>query len=541
MLPAAILVHEALPLTANGKLDRRALPLPDWTGSEEEPATDEAMDETARCLLEVWREVFGRQGIGPHDDFFALGGDSIVGIRISAQLHRHGLLLRVTDIYRHPTIAALAPLVQVADNDAEQDLLTGPVPLLPSQHRWLQRGGGTDPHANLSVLLEMAPGIGPDQVQAAFARLLAQHDGLRLRVTCDGDGSAQHYGPVEPPAVHRIGADEDQAAAASRLQSLTDPRSQGIVLGWLDGSPARLLIAIHHWLVDAVSWTVLLEDFRRLLEDPSCGLGHKTLSLRQWSTALAGRAASRQVLEQAEYWTLIGSVPPPPLPMLIDAHDAIEDRQADERFVTAALTAGETASLLHGPAIRAGADAEDILLAALTLALGDVTGEPVMYVELEGHGRDLPDASAEPARTVGWFTARYPAWFDLTGAPPEAAVGSVREQRLAIPNRGFDHGLLRWLGPEAVRRSLAAGAIPEISFNYLGQIAGVPNGGPFTLASWRPNCPLRGAERSDASPRPHRIAVEAMLCDGCLGSMSNTTPGYSIHRSWRVLPKRCAP
>src|SRR3546814_20630791 len=102
--------------------------------------------------------------------------------------------------------------------------------------------------------------------------------------------------------------------------------------------------------------------------------------------------------------------------------------------------------------------------------MGALTGEPLLYVELEGHGRIPPDDVPEPARTVGWFTARYPAWFDLTEVEDAAAAAAVREQRLSVPNRGFDYGLLRWLGPDSVREELSQGYRPDISFTYLGQI-----------------------------------------------------------------------
>ncbi|MDA0562230.1 condensation domain-containing protein, partial [Burkholderia pseudomallei] len=179
------------------------------------------------------------------------------------------------------------------------------------------------------------------------------------------------------------------------------------------------------------------------------------------------------------------------------------------------LSADETRDVTAGPAAQAGAETEDLLLAALALALGGRTGEPLLYVELEGHGRTPPDGLPEPARTIGWFTARHPAWFDLTGVPEAAAVAAVRAQRLSIPNRGADYGALRHLGPDHARDALAAGRRPAVSLNWLGQLAGIEHA-PFRLVSWRPGCPLRGAERAADLPQPHALAVETMLIDGCL-------------------------
>jgi non-ribosomal peptide synthase protein (TIGR01720 family) len=520
MQPARILLLPALPLTANGKLDRAALPVPDWDDTS--PASTDiapASGGAEATLLAVWRELFNRPDIGPHDDFFALGGDSILGIRMVGRLHQEGFHLLATDLYRHPSAATLAPLVRVirvAGTEAEQGMLTGPVPLLPSQHRWLALGGGLHPHTNLSLLLELAPEVTPGRVTEAFARLMAQHDGLRLRARQGDavvDSVVQEFGPIEAPKLHLVSAGPDTAAQLDRLQSVADPAGAGLVLGWLEGTPARLLIVLHHWLVDAVSCAILLEDLARLLRDLAADLGPKTLSLRQWAEALTARAAGTAVLDQAEFWTLCTELPPPSLPLRRDGGaPGLQGAEASAAFT---LSERETRDLLNGPAILAGLEVEDILLAGLTLALGELTGEPLLFVELEGHGRTPPAGVPDPSRTVGWFTARYPAWFDLTGVEEAQAAAAVRDQRLSLPNRGLDYGLLRWLGPEAVRERLARGYAPVVSLNYLGQIPGVPDA-PFRLASWRPGCPLRGTERTADLPRPHLIAVEAMLLDGQL-------------------------
>ncbi|CAJ4575512.1 polyketide synthase peptide synthetase fusion protein [Burkholderia pseudomallei] len=522
MMPARIIPCRSLPLTANGKLDRGALPAPDWaTHAPGEPASATVSSEAERVqatLVAVWRELFGRPDIGVHDEFFALGGDSILGIRMVARLHRDGLRLLASDLYRHPTIAALAPLIRPVDAQAEQGVLSGPVPLLPAQRRWLEIGAGLRPHANLSLLLELDAEVTPARVADAFARLLHQHDGLRMRARTDGGELVQTYGPPAPVPLHRVAAGHATPAALTRLQALADPAASPLVLGWLDGAPSRLLIVMHHWITDAVSCAILLDDLARLLRDPDAPLGPKTPSLRQWAQTLTERAASPDALAQLEYWTLSTSLPPPALPARSggargDAADG--EWPGAPGAVGLTLSADETRDVTAGPAAQAGAETEDLLLAALALALGGRTGEPLLYVELEGHGRTPPDGLPEPARTIGWFTARHPAWFDLTGVPEAAAVAAVRAQRLSIPNRGADYGALRHLGPDHARDALAAGRRPAVSLNWLGQLAGIEHA-PFRLVSWRPGCPLRGAERAADLPQQHALAVETMLIDGCL-------------------------
>ena len=506
MVPVRILFHDALPLTANGKLDRAALIAEDWEATPAPKPSDGSVVEAS--LLSVWRDLFGRSEIGVHDDFFALGGDSILGIQLVARLHQAGLRLKATDLYRNPTVAALAPLLEALGTEAEQGILSGPVPLLPSQHRWLAVGGGLHPHANLSLLLDLASDVTPDRVTQAFARLVSQHDGLRLHARHDDGAVVQEYGLVAAPQLHMLAADAPPEAL-DRLQALCDPCNSGVVLGWCPGTPNRLLIAIHHWLVDAVSCAILLEDLAKLLRDPQADLGPKTLSVRQWGQALVARAQSAQALDQMEFWTLCTELPPPDLPV------RTTENPGGETCMGVVFTARETTEILNGPAVLAGLDVEDILLAAVTRSLETLTGEAMLYVELEGHGRVPPVDLPDPSRTIGWFTARYPAWFSVVDIDDAQAAASVREQRLALPNSGFDYGLLRWLGPNAVRDRLSRGARPEISFNYMGQIRGIADA-PFVLASWRPGEPGRGKERAADMPRPHRIAIEATLEGGRL-------------------------
>ncbi len=241
-------------------------------------------------------------------------------------------------------------------------------------------------------------------------------------------------------------------------------------------------------------------------------LGVKTASLRQIGESFASRARTPALPEELEYWELVGSLPPTELPILPDAPP--EDLTADETRVTVGLDAADTAALLRWPP-AAGVLVEDVLVAALTLALAEWTGESALYLELEGHGRDAEDDALDITRTVGWLSSRYPAWLDLGDIEPAAAAQAIHEQRGDIPGRGAGCGLLRYLGPPAARPRLARTERPQISFNYLGQIAPPPPGA-FSVVSWAPERAERGAERGGRIPRAHALAVEAMIIDGML-------------------------
>lgn len=512
MMPAAIMPLAALPIGSNGKLDRAALPTPEF-GRAAAPAEPAAETEAEAELLAVWRQVFNHAGLGRHDSFFDLGGDSILGMQMVARLHRVGYHLDARDLYRHPTIAELAALLRpVGGGTAEQGQLTGPVPLLPSQHRFFDLVGGPAAHFNLSVLLELEPWVTPEFAEEAVTLLAAHHDGLRLAFAADkaefGDGGT---------AFARVAAGVDPTLVFRSVQAALDPAAGRLIgAAFAEGTPPRLLLATHHLATDGVSLQLLLEDLRVLLLQLRAGqspsLGAKTASLRQVGESFISRAGTAALGEELEYWELVGSLPPTELPLLSNA--PADDLVGDETRRTVLLDDADTAALLRWPP-GAGLFVDDVLLAALTLALGEWTGETALYLELEGHGRDGGDEALDVTRTVGWLSSRYPAWLDLAGIEPAAAPQAIHEQRADIPGRGAGFGLLRHLGPAAARQRLARTARPQISFNYLGQMAPPPPGA-FSVVSWAPERAERGPERGPALPRAHALAVEAMIVGGML-------------------------
>jgi non-ribosomal peptide synthase protein (TIGR01720 family) len=230
--------------------------------------------------------------------------------------------------------------------------------------------------------------------------------------------------------------------------------------------------------------------------------------LRRW-------ARTDNLVREAEYWQLVSSIPAPDLPQL--PHPPSTDLYQDEQVEIVALNQAETEIFLRGEhgAYRTAFTAQDVLLAAATIAIGEWTGDAQVYFELEGHGRTANSFDVDAGRTVGWFTSRFPAWFDLVDVPIVGAAVAVAEQRRAIPNHGLGYGLLRYFGPDDIRSALSNGVAPQISLNYLGQST-VPANDAFSVTSWAPNSEDRGMERDPSLARSHPIAIEAMVIDRSL-------------------------
>ncbi|MFC5498084.1 aminotransferase class III-fold pyridoxal phosphate-dependent enzyme [Caenimonas terrae] len=534
MVPAAVVVLAAFPVTANGKLDVAALPAP-----AQEPPPGAAPDGSAQqaLLLRLWRELLGHADIGAQSDFFQQGGDSIQAIQLIAKLHQAGWRAKTSDLYAAPTLQAFAARIRPAGG-GEIAPAQGPCPLLPSQLRLHARLGEWPAHFNLSVSIEPAPWVTPELLAQALLALVQQHDALRLRFGMQDGQPAAWFGAPVAPRVLPIPADAGRAAALSRMQASLAP-AQGALLaaGWAaaqGGKPAAVVLAVHHLVCDGISLRILLDDLRQALlelhEGRAPRLAPRTASVQQWAQLLPRLAHRDGTAAELPYWQLAGSMPPPSLPQRSGAGAQGADLVAQECSETISLGEALTSRLLQ-PAPGTAATAQDHVIAAVTLALGDWTGERLACVELEGHGRETSLAGSAAAdvdlgRTVGWFSSRFPAWFDLEGVPLAHAAAMVAEQRRAIPAAGFGHGLLRHLGPDAARAALAALPPPEISLNYLGQVQ-LPPDDAFRVASWLPDGAERGAERAGALPRLHRIAIEAAVADGRLVAVWQFNP--AIH------------
>ncbi|MFF4404866.1 amino acid adenylation domain-containing protein [Streptomyces sp. NPDC001404] len=514
MVPSAFVALGALPLTANGKLDTKALPSPEITGSAATGRAPRTGREDVLCRL--FAEVLGAGRVGVDDSFFDLGGDSIMSIQLVSAARRAGLGISPRDVFRLRTPAALAEaagdLATGRRHTAEPaGAGTGTVPLTPVMHDVLETGGPLDGY-NQSMVLRVPGALTVPQLTAALQALVDHHDALRARLA-DGALEVAPAGSVDvAPLVRRVdaaGLDEtdldvlvgvEGRVALGRLA----PRD-GVVLQavWCDRGPGRagrLLLVIHHLVVDGVSWRVLAPDLAQAWEAVAAGrtprLEPVGTSLRTWARGLAAAASDRA--DELPYWEGVLDHPEP----LLGARplDPARDVVGTAGQLTLRLPAEVTEALLTTVPAAFHAEVNDVLLTAFALACEQWRGGPVL-VDLEGHGREEEAVpGSELSRTVGWFTSIHPVRLDAGGHDPadEAAVGAalkrVKEQLRAVPGKGIGHGLLCRLAPGAAGR-LAGAAGPQIAFNYLGRFAaptgeeadwtavprladGIPGGGP---------------------------------------------------------------
>ncbi|HEY6804760.1 MAG TPA: amino acid adenylation domain-containing protein [Pyrinomonadaceae bacterium] len=528
MVPAAIVRLDQLPLSANGKLDRRALPAPEWNKLTQALRFVPPRTNVEATLATIWSDVLRLERVGISDNFFDLGGDSIHSIQVTARAAANGIRLTTRQLFQNQTIAALAQVAQLIVDEkdaraawADQGIVTGPVALTPIQHRFFAQERERPDHFNQSIMLRLNTGVRTSWLRAALAALLTHHDALRLRFTRDEADQWQQFNVgVDENVVtlHEVDLSEIRAfnevtAVAEGVQrslSLSDgPITRAVLLRSDEMQEARLLLSIHHLAVDGVSWRILIEDLEAAYGQISNGelvqLPVKTSSYQQWAAALTEYATSERLATDARYWQELNLRQHTQLPR---DKDGRPNRRADSQYAVTALTREQTTSLLqHTPAVyRTGI--QELLLAALAATLTKWIGSNTVIVDLEGHGRD--ETIADVTRTVGWFTTVYPVQLQVEpGTDIATRIKSIKEQLRAVPEGGLGYGVQGYL------QSAAAPIEAEVLFNYLGQldhVLGMNLDGLITGAASE----SVGALEDPEAERQYLLEINGSVTEGCL-------------------------
>jgi amino acid adenylation domain-containing protein/non-ribosomal peptide synthase protein (TIGR01720 family) len=517
MVPAHFVSLEAFPLTANKKVDRARLPDPG--GHRPELATDLVAPRTQReaALARIWEDFLGLERVGIHDNFFDLGGDSLLALRCVMRANGSGMSLTPNSIFRHQTIAELAAAADATESIAdERDLVTGPTPLTPGQLRFLYERNTPDPHHwNISTIAQ-AERLSPDALRAAVAAVLRHHDALRLRLWHeDGRWQQEIAAPSdEVPFEHHdlsgLSAPERTAAIeriCSGLQASFDLGLSPLVrVAHFDcgpGEPDRVFVAIHHFAVDGLTFAVVWEDleqaYRQAADGRTVSLPPKTTSFKAWATQLELLALTPRVVDTAAEWLRL------PWP---DVARLPRDVEGDERHNTNSSAAQvdielgpeDSQRLLHAPTRP-----ERVIITALAHCLSSWTSSEAVLIDVLSHGRDAAFEGVNLSRTVGFMLSynplvlTHPTW---AGTPD--VLDEVTRQIEAAPE-GFSFELLRFLASdEGLRDRLTALPRAELLFNYAGEGADFED-----TALWRPVPEPTGPEESPRGLRQHPIAVRA--------------------------------
>ena len=521
MVPAHYLFLDTLPLTPNGKLDRRALPALDSNHGQR--AYQAPRDALEQHISTIWQDVLKLEQVGVNDNFFELGGDSILSIQVVSRARQAGIRFTPKDLFKHQTIQGLAQVAQWGEStvQVEQGPVLGESPLLPIQQAFFASAIDRRQQWNQSVMLKPASALQPDTLRHALAVLVEHHDALRLRFNQDDNGWRAVHAPLaddEPLLWQRTVADQQAMAAVSNeaqrsLDLSRGPLLRAVLMTLADGSQ-RLLLVIHHLVVDGVSWRILFEDLQQVYQQLQAGqtpkLMAKTSAFKSWAERLGEHARSTAVEAELQYWLsqlqgVDGDLPG------ANTDGSLLGRHA--ATVGVQLSQAHTRQLLQSAPAAYRTQINDLLLTALARGVQRWSGQSEVLVQLESHGREELFDDIDLTRSVGWFTSLYPV--RLTPQTElDNSIKTIKEQLRAVPDKGIGYGALRYLGDAAIREQLQALAQPRITFNYLGQFDGSFDGDNGAL--FAPSGDPVGEEKSPDTPLGNWLTLNSQIYDNRL-------------------------
>ncbi|WP_028778292.1 non-ribosomal peptide synthetase [Shimazuella kribbensis] len=484
MIPKLFIALSSFPLTANGKLDRSNLPEPNWDQLVDEDNFVAPRTKVECQLAEIWRQLLHIDQISVHDNFFQLGGDSIISIQMVARAKSAGVAITAKQVFSHQTISELATVAKVVEHtNHDQGLIFGEVPLTPIQKWFFDQKMENLHHFNQAMLLSLSHPLSISILTNALEKLIEHHDGFRLRFVETEKGWRQSYSTIsnsvplqildissmtdleQIEAIKQVG---QRAQTSLHLQE--GPLFRAIYFKHGFGKQDKLLMVIHHLIIDGVSWRILLEDLSLAYQQLATGkesiLPAKTTSYQAWSNILLKSSQTEAWSDEIEFWKQ-QQASPDELPPIFDT--ASENREQDAGHISFRLPVDETKLLLTQSYQAYRARVTELLLAALIRSYHAWAGNDAVTIDLEGHGREESfGVGTDLSRTVGWFTSIYPIRFQMDGEDWDILVPKVQDLISRVPKQGISYGMLKHLN----RLDLAASS--PISFNYLGQFQDDP-------------------------------------------------------------------
>jgi amino acid adenylation domain-containing protein/non-ribosomal peptide synthase protein (TIGR01720 family) len=530
MRPSLIICIENMPLTPNFKIDRQKL-------AEMEPEVDNEnyaapVSEIEQSLVNIFREVLGREKIGVSDNFFAIGGDSIIGIQIVSRANREGIMITLKQLFKQLTISGLAAVAEKAVQiNAEQGFISGNIELTPIHKLFFEQQFPNISHYNQSLVLNVAAGFDPVFMEAALLKIMEHHDVLRMRVKLNGN-NYEEYIPHEAHVIPNFSVKEFTGLSEGELQNRLSEDMGALQAGFNvfngpvlaaryynlgAGRESMLFLAAHHLVIDGVSWRIFLEDlslvYNQLKSGRPFNLPKKTSSFKDWAAASLSYSASGKLEKEISFWMNERWMNVNPLPAELDGRK--ENNTIKNSLTHSVRLSDENTQALISTAHTAyNTNVNDLLLAALVTTFNDYTGQRNLLISMEGHGREDVFGNIDIARTIGWFTSIYPVLLELDDTNGSlSTITSVKEQLRCIPDNGVGYGFLKYNSQEEyIRTGLASQPQPEVIFNYLGQSAQA-----LALNSdWEISTLQAGGDQDGEALRNYLIEINAIVINDSL-------------------------
>ena len=531
MVPDSITVVESIPRLANGKIDYAALPDPCQR-------TDESVvlpnNDAQQVLATIWKELLHTDLISIHDNFFEIGGDSIISIQVVSRARESGLNIQPQDIAKHPTIAELAANAVTSEATAPKvGATTGEAPPTPIQSWFLNRNLASPEHWNQTRLLELSSSVSTKTIKQAIQNCLARHDALRSTFHFQNNAWTQKISSASEFESRLDVVSISSPDAVGELDLCVEAHQSGFMLNrgplirfvlqeFSDQSANRLLIIAHHLVIDHVSWSILIDELRRecdsLISDEPLSISRST-SMMSWMQHLQEYARSDRCRQAVDYWSELpdGSMP-------VDFEFSDQPDEATAETLRLSLDPSLTEQLLAKVNVAYNTRADEIVMTALAQTLLEWKGTSSLCVDVERHGREQIAPGIDLSSTIGWFTSFFPISIALDD--PDDSGGSIKQIKelvRSIPVSGIDYGVLRYLSPDKqIQNVLAKTSQADILFNYLGVDK---TADPDVTLSILDN--KNRWDRASANARSHLLEVNSGIWDGRLTML--WTFSHAVH------------
>ncbi|MEM7103989.1 MAG: condensation domain-containing protein [Bacteroidota bacterium] len=522
MVPSSIISIDEVPKLPNGKIDISALPSPQEQTSETTSSFKAPSSENEKILASIWEEVLHFSPISVNDNFFEIGGDSILSIQIIAKARAAGLKLSANQLFEQQTIAELALFAQKQAPVKQFSEVTGTMPLMPIHHWFFDTKTSAPNHWNQAVRFQPAPSVTAQIFEKAISAITEHHDALRLSFPGYGrNRKGQYQDNVHFNAFEKyIIPDQSEAELVSAINQKVSVLQKGLDLEngplikacYFDTSlegQNQIVIIAHHAIIDHVSWKILIDDLEyaigQLIKDDVISLPGKTDTYQNWSEAITSQANSETIKSELAYWTS-QCISVQELPT--DIKGEIPFQEADVQSFETSLDAETTQTFLTSANETYKTRPEELITAALVQTFSEWTGNEQIRIGFENHGREAL-GEKDLSRTIGWFTTYYPSIFQLQHEDDSQLIKATKETMRQVPNKGAGYGMLKYLSlPENEAGNL--NLHPPIILNYLG-VNSEQRRTYLAKSFW-----LNEGSRNTSSEWHHLIEVNAFVSKGAL-------------------------
>ncbi len=483
MVPKKVYSVSGIPKLPNGKIDKNQLFNEAALLVEKQENLILPQTEIEQKLAEIWQAVLGIPVIYRNDNFFEIGGDSILSIQIVARARKMGLLLKPNQLFEQQTIGDLAMLTNQVQEITRSSLakVVGQVALTPIQHWFFDVHKTAPAFWNQIIEVTGVATVATNTIAQLLEQIVDYHDALRLRFKCV-DGSwfaevAENFGPslsIEIDASHLNTAIEQDIFIKRQLtthQMTCDLEKDNLFRAIIFNCGAiqlrKVFLIAHHLVIDAASWNSIFEDFRagiqQLMQKKEVKFSPKTTTIAQWASVLKNYASSSQLEAEMAFW----------MKHIAGKNTIPSDKKGPEIVLENTVKLHEirfgikeTNHLINDVHTSFNTTVEDVLLAALVQTICEWSESTALFLGLERHGRNTQWLNTDVTSTIGWFTSFFPFMVNNNFTGLDNLIKGVKEQLRAVPNSGIGYGVLNYLTSH--KEEFVSRQNPKVIFNYLG-------------------------------------------------------------------------